>query len=119
MSATTTYDAALKPHGGLPTLREEAWKFTSLAALAKAPYAVAKPAEVEPSAIAALRLDGRSHALVFVNGRFRPDLSDLCRLPGKVTVEPGVAAPVASDWRLAAINEAFVNGGRCWTGRST
>jgi len=71
---------------GLPTTRHEDWRFTSLAALAPLEL---RPAASEPAGAAAL-LD-RAPApdgvrLVFVNGRYRPDLSSRRGLPRAAVV---------------------------------
>jgi len=70
--------AARFAEAGLPTNREEAWKYTSLRPLARAKYeagAMGAPA-LDPSALPPLALDGAARA-VFVNGRFAAGLSDL------------------------------------------
>ncbi|WP_114395121.1 Fe-S cluster assembly protein SufD [Oleisolibacter albus] len=71
---------------GLPTPRNEAWKFTTLRPLEKlsfAPVPADAPA-VPVDAIPAVAAD--SHRLVFVDGRFRPDLSRRQGLPAGVTL---------------------------------
>ena len=73
---------------GLPTPRLEAWKYTNLRPMEKLDFA-------PPPANDALRIDRipslqpaaeTTHRLVFVNGRFRDDLSHLGALPEGVTV---------------------------------
>ncbi len=69
---------------GFPTRKVEAWKFTSLAALERVPFRVAIADEapaLEEAVVAPLRLAPECHLAVFVNGRFRPGISDLARLP--------------------------------------
>src|SRR4051794_15410013 len=64
---------------GVPTTRIEEWKYTNLAPLATGPFKLAEPGRVDikQSEVAHFRLAGLcEHLLVFVNGRFRPDLSD-------------------------------------------
>jgi Fe-S cluster assembly protein SufD len=66
---------------GLPTLRDEDWKYTNVAALGKRAYTLAPDAR-DPAAaarIANLALPGCAR-LVFVNGRHSPALSDLSGL---------------------------------------
>ena len=76
--------------GGLPTTRQEAWRFTSLAPLAG--LTLARPAEGDAGldVKALLRragpLDGPR--LVFVNGRLRADLTRLEGLPPGATLLP-------------------------------
>ena len=64
---------------GFPTTKLEAWKFTNLSRLTAQHFHVAdaRPITVAPGLLAHARLAGLCEALmVFVNGRFRPDLSD-------------------------------------------
>ncbi len=69
---------------GLPTIRDEVWKFTNLRALDRDLYA---PAPARENGIAVgdlapyLPADLDCHRLVFVNGRLRADLSDTSALP--------------------------------------
>ncbi len=109
---------------GFPHPRLEAWKFTRLAQ-----FADKAPAEGAPESTAAPTLGTipTAHRLVFVNGRFRADLSDLSRLPGNVAVaelgqalagddagwlEPFLAEPFEDRARsLAALNGARADHG--------
>lgn len=70
---------------GLPTPREEAWKFTNLKVLAElaAEVAGSDAAAVDPMAVDPWRVAG-SHELVFVNGHYRPELSRTGALPAGV-----------------------------------
>ncbi len=63
---------------GLPTARHEDWRFTNLAALA--PLSLGRPRAGDGSALLA-RAAVEGTRLVFVNGRFRPDLSVRGALP--------------------------------------
>jgi Fe-S cluster assembly protein SufD len=69
---------------GLPTIRDEVWKFTNLRALGRDVYALA-PARENGIAVEDLAphlpADLDCHRLVFVNGRLRADLSDTGALP--------------------------------------
>ncbi len=112
---------------GLPTTRMEEWRYTSLAGLA--------PLELRPAdRRAALGLEElfelaerpQGHRLVFVNGRWRPELSSQAALPGgayagslaRVLAErPGLVEPhlgrladVKSD-AFAALNTALLEDG--------
>ena len=71
---------------GLPTLRDEEWRFTNLGPVAKTAFnAVTGPApRIDVAAAGIPGLDGPR--LVFVNGLYSADLSDLSGVPGKVTV---------------------------------
>ena len=72
---------------GLPTTRDEAWKYTDLRPALKPDYAPAPPASVTEADLAAAGIDGLDAVrVVIVNGRFDADASDLGGLPGDVTV---------------------------------
>jgi Fe-S cluster assembly protein SufD len=72
---------------GLPTARDEAWRHTPVAPLAKGRFVPADPAARAPAdALAALPLEGlRGVRVVLVNGRVSPELSSL--RPGQSGVE--------------------------------
>jgi len=112
---------------GLPTTRQEDWRFTSLAPLAAHSFERGDPAapvsadEIERSA-------GRPFGprLVFVNGRLRADLSSAhgfqpgvhaSSLQHAIAVSPGLVEPrlartASIDGRpLAALNTAFLGDG--------
>jgi Fe-S cluster assembly protein SufD len=64
---------------GFPTTKLEAWKFTNLSRLTAQSFHTAedRSVDVAPAQLARFRLAGMCELLmVFVNGRFRPDLSD-------------------------------------------
>ncbi len=112
---------------GLPTTREEDWRFTSLAPLAAHAFGPADPAEpVDADELD--RAAGRPFGprLVVVNGRFRGDLSTAHGMPGGVhaaSLQHAVAAtPARVEGRLgrvlaaegrpfAALNAAFLGDG--------
>ncbi|MEY2667425.1 MAG: hypothetical protein RJA59_63, partial [Pseudomonadota bacterium] len=61
---------------GLPTTRQEDWRFTSLAPLAAHAFGAADPAApVTAAQLEAAAGKAFGPRLVFVNGRFRADLS--------------------------------------------
>ncbi len=68
---------------GFPTTDQEEWRFTNVAPLLQWPLHPAEPASrrIGPADIEPFRLAGDGYCLVFVNGRFRPELSTLPR-PG-------------------------------------
>lgn len=71
---------------GWPTPKREDWRHTSLAPLEQASFDTqAKSADVS-AAIHALKADETGHWLVFVDGRYAPDLSDVGALPAGVQV---------------------------------
>lgn len=83
---------------GLPTNREEAWKYTSLRPLARAKY---QPIEADEAGVSAPQplLAGAAQA-VFVNGRFVPTLSDLDGLDGVVSRWQDASS---ADWLAATV----------------
>jgi len=81
----------------VPTPKREEWRFTNLRALANTPHEVAGPAtvDIEPLALA------DSHRLVFVNGLFAPELSEVGELPDGVTICPLAAMLASGNDRVA------------------
>jgi Fe-S cluster assembly protein SufD len=72
---------------GLPTTRDEEWRFTSIRPIAETVFAPTGVHEISPHAIEPFRFHGLSgQRLVFVNGRFHAKLSDLRSLPEGVRV---------------------------------
>jgi Fe-S cluster assembly protein SufD len=112
---------------GLPTRRQENWRFTNLRALETTAYppAAGDPAIDEP-APDPYRLAGASHRIVLVNGRFSPTLSAIGALRSGIWLGPLSAAlrertdlvdalfdgsdAVASQ-PFAALNAAFAGDG--------
>jgi Fe-S cluster assembly protein SufD len=115
---------------GFPTIRDEEWRFTNVAAIAEGGFTLAPPAlsPVAAADLAPLRLRGAAAELVFVNGRFAPALSRRGGLPdgGRVEslaaslevrgheIEPYVAqvAPLERH-PFVALNTAFIDEGAC------
>lgn len=70
---------------GFPTMRDEDWRYTNLNALSGTAFVSA----VRPEAEASLRIEAEARAvtvpgavtLLFVNGHFMPELSDLALIP--------------------------------------
>src|SRR5258708_3737091 len=74
---------------GFPSVREEEWKYTNVAAIAKSNFRPARSSELTPkSNTRAKQLtsvpEAGSSQLVFVDGVFRSDLSSLTALPEQV-----------------------------------
>lgn len=99
---------------GIPTTKVEEWKYTNLTPLAGGPFSLAKPTTtaISQNDIAHHRLAGLcEHLLVFVNGRFRPDLSDVDladkgAFPAGISVAPlSSAAEVELDTVATALTE--------------
>ncbi|MBM3531231.1 MAG: Fe-S cluster assembly protein SufD [Alphaproteobacteria bacterium] len=91
---------------GLPNRRIEEWKYTDLRVLmreakppAGAPDAAAKARAAEAGKLAG---DIDARRIVFVDGAFVPELSDLAALPPGLTVRPMAEALAAGDPRIAA-----------------
>ena len=113
---------------GFPTPRHEEYKYTSLAPIARGEFRLASSsdAKVPAETVEKLALGLPGPRLVFVDGRFRPDLSKPGSLPKGVRVE-SLAAVAASDPSLvekhltrhadpdnnalAALNTAFFQDG--------
>jgi Fe-S cluster assembly protein SufD len=74
---------------GMPTRRQENWRFTNLRALETADYPPqTDEIVVDETALAPYRLGGSSHRVVLVNGRFSPALSVIGALPSGVYIAP-------------------------------
>ncbi|MCG3152294.1 MAG: FeS cluster assembly protein SufD [bacterium] len=65
---------------GLPTTRDEAWRYTNIKSLLAQSYQLSGEGTVTTEQLAAYRLPGAT-VLIFVNGRFAPALSDSLVLP--------------------------------------
>jgi len=75
--------ARFREHG-FPSPRLEAWKFTNLSTLARTTFRNAEATtsrQVTRADLQPHRLTPDCHFIVFVNGRFRPDLSTLDHVP--------------------------------------
>ena len=75
---------------GLPTPRQEAWRYTSLKGLSKEKFHLdprIEPMTAIDKAPSLLPMEEGCHRLVFVNGRFHPALSTLESLPEGATLE--------------------------------
>jgi Fe-S cluster assembly protein SufD len=111
---------------GFPTVQQEAWRLTNVAAIARGTFTrpTGAPVEVSREQIAPHTFDAAAQ-LVFVDGRFAPALSHRAGLPDEVIagslaealerwpgeVEPhlGIAAVDANPF--AALNSAFLRDG--------
>ncbi len=72
---------------GLPSTRDEDWRFTSLAPIAEGGFALPPAAEVSRAAIEAFLVDAAWPTLVFVNGRYSEALSRPGALPSGVRLQ--------------------------------
>ena len=87
---------------GLPTTRQEDWKYTSVAAIERQTFDVGideRYVEGLDREVARHALDG-AHRLVFIDGRYAAALSSVGKIPDGVRVE-SLAQPITSSpWRF-------------------
>jgi Fe-S cluster assembly protein SufD len=110
---------------GLPNRRMEAWKHTDVSVLARSSFERAVPVSVSPAAIRPFIYDG-CHQLVFVNGHWAPELSQVEALPtgcivGSLAealskhadlIEPHLGKGASfKDHAFTALNTAFLEDG--------
>ncbi|MCL4811662.1 MAG: Fe-S cluster assembly protein SufD [Vicinamibacteraceae bacterium] len=112
---------------GIPTTRDEEWRFTNVTALADQAFGEAPAAEVAQADLAPFLVRQLSATLlVFVNGRFAPALSSARSLPKGVIIgslgevlasDPGLVDPYFSKCAafdahaFCALNTAFTGDG--------
>jgi len=112
---------------GFPTTRDEEWRFTPVAPIAQTEFRPAGPGAVTRAALGPF-LFGHAEwpRIVFVNGKFAPELSVLSTLPGGVRLD-NLASALRTDGELlerhltrharpettpfAALNTAFMRDG--------
>ncbi len=82
---------------GFPTTRDEDWRFTSLAPLTRTTFRLARGSadQFTVSDLVQWRMEGAAARLVFVDGRFEPNLSTWGALPRGITVN-GLAREIAN-----------------------
>jgi Fe-S cluster assembly protein SufD len=108
---------------GLPGPKTEAWKYTPVGRLARAEFVLAPAIGLARAAVEPYLVDHAMH-LVFVNGHFSADLSDVASADRRVTIssvagalergDPAIVAalPESDPSRaFSALNEAFVADG--------
>jgi len=115
---------------GIPTLRNEEWRFTNVSNLFRKEYNLPKDnLEINTSDIDSIRLPGYANAneLVFVNGRYVPELSTIRSLEKECIIMPledavkneykdiinghlGKSSLVIKDG-IHALNTSFIYGG--------
>jgi Fe-S cluster assembly protein SufD len=108
---------------GFPGSKTEAWKYTSIARLARAEFALAPAADLTRAAIQPYLVPEARH-LVFVNGHFSDDLSDIQSDPDGMMVgslaraleqgDPAVLTALRQsdpDRAFSALNDAFAADG--------
>jgi Fe-S cluster assembly protein SufD len=87
-----------------PTPRTEDWRFTSVAPLLNEPFELSAPAAVEARVLPALPAPDALR-LVFVNGRFAPELSRLADVPPGIAIGSLADAPEAVKRALGGVAE--------------
>ncbi len=111
---------------GFPTTKDEDWRFTNISAISQTSFEIAGEAKVLAEALRPFHIPGAACRLVFVNGRFARELSELGSLPRGVQVS-SLAQAIAEDGRgleshlgrclnidrdaFSALNTAFVEDG--------
>ena len=100
LTGRRTAAAARFARTGMPSARLESWKRTPLALLTRRAFGP-PPAAVAVDAGLPAALAGAAARLVFVNGRHRPELSDVSGLPAGATLLPFGAAAAADDGAMA------------------
>ncbi|HSM87313.1 MAG TPA: Fe-S cluster assembly protein SufD [Candidatus Limnocylindrales bacterium] len=111
---------------GFPTTHDEDWRFTSITPIAQTDFKAAAKVSVDPSDLEAFGGAGFVCRLVFVNGRFARELSQLPALPGGVAIT-GLAEAISANPKgveqhlgqylncqrdsFAALNTAFMEDG--------
>jgi Fe-S cluster assembly protein SufD len=126
---TTIRRAALDrfAHLRFPTTRDEEWRFTNVGPIADTPFGEAAAAPVTRADLAPFLVKQLScTSLVFVNGRFAPQLSSLLPVPrgaqvtslaGVLASDPGLADPYFTrcagyeKQAFTALNTAFTEDG--------
>lgn len=73
---------------GYPTRRLEEWKYTDMSRLSSADFGQAQEADLDAALYSALSLEIDAWRLVFVDGLFSAEHSDLDALPEGVSIEP-------------------------------
>ncbi|HKV04701.1 MAG TPA: Fe-S cluster assembly protein SufD [Candidatus Acidoferrales bacterium] len=113
---------------GFPTTRDEDWRFTNPSAIAQTAFRLVRNGHSLPSRkeLDPFRIAGAACELVFVDGRFAPELSTLGKLPAGVTVgslareiarDPGAIEPHLGRYldmqrdAFGALNTAFLEDG--------
>ena len=114
---------------GFPTTHDEDWRFTNVAPIARTEFQPAGyPTSVTAEALPPYRLPGMAGQLVFVNGRYTPELSETGSFPSDLTAGSlaiGLEKNGAQleqhlaryeDYRndaFTALNTAFLEDGAC------
>lgn len=97
---------------GLPTQKQELWKYTRLKPLEETAFRPVRDDDASASVdvVPSLFPKADNPRLVMVNGRFRPELSNLADLPEGVTLRP-LAEALSDDAAWVAEHLGRVSGG--------
>jgi Fe-S cluster assembly protein SufD len=111
---------------GFPTTKDEDWRFTNISAISQTSFELAGAAKVTADALQRFHIPGAACRLVFVNGRFVRELSDLGSLPKSMRVS-SLSQAIAEDGQpldshlgrclnierdaFSALNTAFIEDG--------
>jgi Fe-S cluster assembly protein SufD len=110
---------------GFPTVKDEDWRFTSVAPITSQTFELAQRTSVTVSEIEAVAAPGFANRIVFVNGRFAPELSLLPANAEFTSLAEAIEAPhplvqqhlaKGEDFRadaFTALNTAFIEDGAC------
>src|ERR1700761_277850 len=71
---------------GLPTQRQEAWKYTGLNKLKALTFEPSRDGAQVPAVLADVGTVATAHRLVFINGRYAADRSSIGKLPNGVVL---------------------------------
>lgn len=79
---------------GFPTTHHEDWRFTNVSSIAQTPYTLAQKntGTISNEAVAPYRLQGAACQLVFVDGWYAPELSEVSSLPKGLEVSSLMSA---------------------------
>jgi Fe-S cluster assembly protein SufD len=82
---------------GFPTTHDEDWRFTNIAPISRTAFQLADGAgKINPRDLDPFRIPGAACQLVFVNGRYAPELSTAGKLPKGVRVS-SLAEAIKND----------------------
>lgn len=95
---------------GLPTPRNESWKYTDLRLVEKQHFAAAQAIDGITLSDLPLPAGLDAHRLVFINGHYAPALSDIGQLPAGACLGPLSAHLAANDDELRAQLTAGMSG---------
>lgn len=89
---------------GFPTVRDEDWRFTNIGPISKGKFRInGKSSDIDPEIVKSFVFnDLETYLLVFVNGKFEAELSDIKDIPDGVTIS---SLSVAKDESRELLSE--------------